>query len=579
MGTRRSVRLAAVAAAGLLAGLLPGTDSASGGQDGRLSLDYTCGFPGGNRSVTVELQQAYPGGASAGTAFRPGQLTVRVPLPADLAGAAAGAGEVVAASGTAALTTAIGQGATSVRADWTALAASTTPLPGDGDGLLAFTGTVPAVTVAAPGEVTFTAGALALDLTVQRVANAAAPTPTPSSPTASAPAANVAAASAPAAKAASAGAARIAVACVPVAGQAAELGRVVVAEGPAGSAVPSAPAPGGSGPARPPGGAAGGGTPTGTAAPGGSASASGSPTPSGPSASAGLTVPGAAARGAAAIRVQAGYHSGTNQCPEPPEGALDAGRLPPVPEGAMVLPDPEYPFPSVPACAYADGFANVAKLGQATLVNDPAKSPALVGLNLTRRLVMLWGDTDGYFEADSLGELKLPVAESTFLTYGFVPTTAKIEFTPLGLLTIVATGNANWNQPSLFTIGGHQSMRIYDVKVNGTPLDVGPDCRTAEPVDLVLKGRQDGYLPDGGDGKPDYTLQGGGPLAQTDLYVPPFTGCGSHGEDLDALFTAAVSGPGNSLNLMQGPICTPTSDQPNGCEPEIVIPDPPTRRR
>ncbi len=94
----------------------------------------------------------------------------------------------------------------------------------------------------------------------------------------------------------------------------------------------------------------------------------------------------------------------------------------------------------------------------------------------------------------------------------------------------------------------------------------------------MLHGRQDSYLPGGGDGLPDYSIQGGGPLSQTDLYVPPFTGCGTHGEDLDALFTAAVSGPGNSLNLIQGPLCTPTSDQPNGCEPGIVVPDPPRRR-
>ncbi|BFV60329.1 hypothetical protein KCMC57_up54330 [Kitasatospora sp. CMC57] len=287
-------------------------------------------------------------------------------------------------------------------------------------------------------------------------------------------------------------------------------------------------------------------------------------------------------RATAGVRAAQVLHSGVNTCPDPPIGDLDQARLPPVPPGAMVLPFPDMdPFPPTPACAFAVGFANVHKLGQASVVNDPERRPALAGLNLTRRFVTLWDPEPGqqpYFEADSLGYLKLPPSDTTFLTYGFMPTTAKMELIPEGLLTIVATGNSDWDQPAEFTIGGYQSLRIYDVKINGTPLDVGPNCRTVRPVNLELKGRQDDYLPGGGDGKPDYTLQGGGPLAQRDLTIPPFTGCGTGGENLDRLFTAAVSGPGNTLNLIQGAICTPTSDQPNGCEPEIELPPLPHRR-
>ncbi|MFI5533796.1 hypothetical protein ACIA8O_35195 [Kitasatospora sp. NPDC051853] len=299
------------------------------------------------------------------------------------------------------------------------------------------------------------------------------------------------------------------------------------------------------------------------------------------------TVPGApsgAVPGGAPAAVAAGErpHSGVNACPPPPEGELDQARLPPVPEGAMVLPLPDMePFPAVPACAYAVGFANVRKQHQAAVVNDPAGQPALAALNMTRRFVTLWDPPEGqqpYFEADSLGYLRLPPTGTTFLTYGFMPTTAVMELEPQGPLTIVATGNSDWDQPAEFTIGGYQWIRLRDVKVNGTPLDVGPDCRTARPVNLELKGRQDDYLPGGGDGKPDYTLQGGGPLSQRDLVIPEFKGCGTSTENLDALFTAAVSGPGNTLNLVQGAICTPTSDQPNGCEPEIELPALPHRR-
>ncbi|MER5635386.1 DUF6801 domain-containing protein [Kitasatospora sp. NPDC002227] len=575
VGTRRSVRLAVVAAAGLLAGLLPGTDSASGGQPGRLSLGYTCGFPGGSRAVTVELLQSYPSAAAAGSAFRPGPLTVRVPLPAGALPAGA-----VAVNGTASLAAGISQGAAELGTDWSGLTSSTTPLSGNGDGLIAFTGAVAPVTVAAPGAVSFAAGSLSLDLTVQRAVSPASPAPSGT------PTAGAGATLTPHTGTASAG--RLAVSCALAPGQAAELGSVEVTAGPSGSATPSAPAPSGSAPSAPaPSGStlsapAPGGSPSGSGsagAPSGTASVSGPPTASGRPSASGSGVRLAPPGKAPAIQVQPAYHSGTDLCPDPPKGELDPARLPPVPEGATVIPSPDMDWPDMPACAFADGFANITKLGQATLVNDPAKSPTMVALNMNRRLVVLWGDTDGYFESDVLGRLNLPTADSTFLTYGFVPTSAKIDFTPVGLLTIVATGNVQWNQPIVFNIYGYQSMRIHDVLVNGTPLDVGPNCRTAAPVELKLQGRQDSYLPGGGDGKPDYTLMGGGPLSQTDLYVPPFTGCASHGENLDALFTAAVSGPGNQLNLMQGPTCTPGSDPAtNGCEPEIVVPDPPTRR-
>jgi hypothetical protein len=114
------------------------------------------------------------------------------------------------------------------------------------------------------------------------------------------------------------------------------------------------------------------------------------------------------------------------------------------------------------------------------------------------------------------------------------------------------------------------------VRVNGTPLDVGPNCRTASPLDVVLHGRKDAGLPDD-DGKPDYDIQDGGPLTDTDLVIPPFTGCSNHGENLNALFTSAISGPGNSLNLVQGRICDPIN-APYLCQPEIPIPPLPHRK-
>jgi hypothetical protein len=266
-----------------------------------------------------------------------------------------------------------------------------------------------------------------------------------------------------------------------------------------------------------------------------------------------------------------------------PTESLDPNFLPPLPDPVhdIVIPKPGMPpMPDNAACGYAVGYANITKLGQASIVNDPTAAPAMVRVNASRRMAFQnRNDFPHYMEVDSVGTLQLPPAQATFLTYGFMPTTARLEFTPLGPLTIVAVGNAFWNEAINFTIYGYQSLRISDVKINGTPLDVGPDCTTTEPVKLTLRGRQDSFLPGGGDGKPDYSLQGGGPLAQKDLYIPPFTGCGTQGDDLDPLFTAAVSGPDNSLNLEQGPLCFPLTDDPKNpkCAP-VVMPSLPHHR-
>jgi len=97
------------------------------------------------------------------------------------------------------------------------------------------------------------------------------------------------------------------------------------------------------------------------------------------------------------------------------------------------------------------------------------------------------------------------------------------------------------------------------------------------PVDVVLKGRKDEQLPGGGDNKPDYDIQDGGPLVDKNLTIPPFTGCASHGENFNALLTAAISGSGNTLNLVQGRICDPLN-APELCQPEIQIPPLPVRK-
>ncbi|WP_371502335.1 hypothetical protein OG871_35000 [Kitasatospora sp. NBC_00374] len=552
---RRPARPAAVAAAVLLLGLVPGGSSVAVGAAPPVPVAHSCATPAGAVPVTVTVAQKYPAKAEVDRPFQPGAATVTVTVPQASLAALLPAG-TASVAGRAALAVTVTQGESTAEARWPELRVTAAPVPATGDLVLTAEGPATPVTVTAPGPVVFTLATLTLGL--RPVPPAAAPTPDPVTPE------PVTLDAAPA------------VVCTPGPGGT-PLGTVQVPAAATAEPSPSA-------------------EPSRSAAPSNSVAQPATPLPATPSpAGPSSARPGAAElahvqlgrlpgrpvrRGT--VRVQPAEHSGVSTCPPAPTGELDPNRLPPVPEGATVIPFPDMdPFPDVPACAFAVGYANVHKLGQAAVVNDPGRGPALAALNLTRRFVTLWDPEPGqqpYLEADSLGYLGLPPSDTTFVTYGFIPTTAKMELVPQGPLTIVATGNSDWDQPVEFTIGGYQSLRLYDVKINGTPLDVGPDCRTVTPVDLRLTGRQDDHLPGGGDGKPDYTLQTGGPLAQRDLTIPPFAGCGTGGEDLDALFTAAVSGPGNSLNLVQGAICTPTSDQPNGCEPEIELPALPHRR-
>jgi hypothetical protein len=173
------------------------------------------------------------------------------------------------------------------------------------------------------------------------------------------------------------------------------------------------------------------------------------------------------------------------------------------------------------------------------MLNSP-RSPHLMNVSINKELVSASTPEGMYLQIRHLGELSFPDAESTFLTFGFQPTTARVEFIkePVTIVTVQEPGG----QPDT-TVGYYQRLRLYDVKVNGVPLDVGPDCRTASPIDTVLHGAHD-----------EYDVLGGGTLRGV-IEIPPFTGCGSGGEDLSPLFTAAISGPDNAIEVNQSDVC------------------------
>ncbi|MER5893560.1 DUF6801 domain-containing protein [Streptomyces sp. NPDC001876] len=213
--------------------------------------------------------------------------------------------------------------------------------------------------------------------------------------------------------------------------------------------------------------------------------------------------------------------------------------------------------------AYITGYANVTKLKGA------AKFPVACAkiLQGPQRIVPPEETADGLAHliqdstavVDHFGRPQLPPATATFLTFGFMPTTATMEMTQQPVEKD-ADGNPIYNVHSDLTLNGLDtfgstvitmdfSLRLFDVKVNGVGLDVGPNCRTSKPFRLTLLGKvfMKDFIFTG------YTLTGGGPLTSS-VTVPPFSGCGV-GEDLDDLFTASISGESGYVKQIQGPPC------------------------
>jgi hypothetical protein len=240
----------------------------------------------------------------------------------------------------------------------------------------------------------------------------------------------------------------------------------------------------------------------------------------------------------------------SSPCPPLPRGGLKLNReLPPPPKpprGSTVT----FPPPQDHACAYITGYSDVRKLNGAALVG-----PGLLNVSVGVRLVENLGAN--YFQEDSAGQLDytvcrhracevvhgFPPATATFLDFGFMPVTARLQLTEIGTINVYGVGTG-------FTLSTNTSwalmeLSISDVRVNGKPLNVGPDCDTSKPLLVGLTGFANGVHP--------YSLAGGGPLTGY-VTVPPFTHCGVT-EDLDQLITGTVSGNDNYSEFTQGPLC------------------------
>lgn len=228
------------------------------------------------------------------------------------------------------------------------------------------------------------------------------------------------------------------------------------------------------------------------------------------------------------------------------------------PDCHIIDPPPNNPTPPR-YCANVTGYANVAKLDAAVL-----QPMGIVNIGPTAFYLCDPAPTrcqQANLLANHGDRPVLPEVHTSLLPFGFVPTTATMQLTQIGVgfadVKLDPTDPSGLHNSA--TVTGRYRARLYDATVDGVPLDLGPDCHTAVPLQIELRGKP-----------PTYLLTGGGPLSGF-VTIPPFAGCGVS-EDLDPLITGLVSGGDNFVKLTQGSICTLTGSH-GGCPPEEPIPE------
>jgi hypothetical protein len=223
-------------------------------------------------------------------------------------------------------------------------------------------------------------------------------------------------------------------------------------------------------------------------------------------------------------------------------GWADAGKL----QGSLPTGYPDVAFASAPGGTegnFGDVFTSA--------------GPETVGCDLTT--VQL-----GYH-----GLRELPPIRVSDLAFGFEPVTATAILSQVGpepvstmLVQDLGPDGQFSNGPYTMVSVARLQLQLTGLTVNGVPLNVGKSCHTdgvltspgnsIAPGELVLTGNAQGPLPSWTS-----SLSGGTTAALAS--IPPFTGCVTPaGENLDALLTATVSGPGNYVQTSVAPPCLGT---------------------
>jgi hypothetical protein len=153
-------------------------------------------------------------------------------------------------------------------------------------------------------------------------------------------------------------------------------------------------------------------------------------------------------------------------------------------------------------------------------------------------------------------QLAMDPSTTTVLGFGFVPITTTLKYvqanTPDNPMVVDVTSTID---TSVYPDGhptGHSSglvdIYVVSASINGTPLNVGPNCRTRTPVSLTVDNLPE-LNPDNSETY-QYAAAGGGYMQGT-VDIPPFTDCGV-GDNLDTLLSAPVAGPNNLTRVCQG---------------------------
>ncbi|WP_217165188.1 DUF6801 domain-containing protein [Streptomyces sp. AC512_CC834] len=511
---RVRVRTTSTAAFVVLAALIPTTASATGTQEVEAELPYVCALPSGQLPATVRISADFPERAEVGEAFTPSGVTTTVELPEE-AVADLTALDATGIRAATRLTVGVAQNAATATATWRG-SAEPVALPESGPLTLVAKGDVPSVAGRGDGDLTFSAGALAVDLALE------AADPAVSDP---------GAATAPGS---------LTVDCT-LAEDAPDQG--LLATVPVGT--------GGSGP-------------------------SGSPSSSGAAETSGAPEDGqrdGQGDGQGDQQRERQSERSPKVLENTPGTAADRDDVPPCRY------DEQHPPTDVSLNAYITGYANVNKVKGAAYLPPscvlieqgiPVPGPPEPGY--------LVFDTVSYANFHYQERKQTPPFEATFLSFDFAPVKATMVLEQTGTMRIDSRVKLSLTDFSTTTdtyVRAPLVLHVLDLEVNGTPLDVGSECRTEtsltsedpDPANfpgdhVVVYGRGEQLL---GQPATGYLLLTGGVLSG-ETTVPAFTGCGTDVEDLDRLLTASVSGPGNFIKQVQGQTCSianPVYQTPN----------------
>lgn len=175
------------------------------------------------------------------------------------------------------------------------------------------------------------------------------------------------------------------------------------------------------------------------------------------------------------------------------------------------------------------------------------------------------------------------------VAFGVIPVSATLRLAQrrtssnLPVPTVVATDDEFYKDEHK-PAGWPTGRRVFDLEaedrldvlvesllVDGQNLHLLPGCRTSEPATLRLFGRgfisQTPGIDTSAPWASEHFAAGIGGLLTGSVTVPPFANCRTRdGEDLSALLTSTVSGPGNEVALHVSPPFVPCGS----AEPPLV---------